>query len=98
MNEQGRTIAIIAHITFIGWIVAIIMNNTEKDDFASFYIRQVLGIFLLGAVGALIPMVNIAIAIIVLIALIMSLVGAVNRNRTLLPVIGPLFQDWFRSL
>lgn len=98
MSEQGRTIAIIAHITFIGWIIAIIMNNNEKDEFASFYIRQVLGIFIIGAIGGLIPIVNLLVALIVLIAIIMSLIGAVNRTKTLIPGVGPLFQDWFKSI
>ncbi len=98
MNEQGRTIAIIAHITIIGWIIALVMNNNEKDTFASFYIRQMLGVFLIGVAGSIIPIFNLFIAIFVLVALIMSLIGAVNREKTELPVIGAYFQDWFKSL
>ncbi len=42
--EPNKTIAILAYITLIGWIVAVVMNNEKKDDFASFHIRQMLGI------------------------------------------------------
>lgn len=33
---DGKTKAIIAHITIIGWIIAIVLNSSEKDEFASF--------------------------------------------------------------
>ena len=45
---DGKTKAIVSHITFIGLIVAIVMNNSEKDEQASFYIRQQLGLTLGG--------------------------------------------------
>ena len=46
--ESGKTVAILAHITFLGWIIAIIMNSSNKTELGSFYIRQTLGIFLIG--------------------------------------------------
>ena len=45
---DGKTKAIVSHITFIGLIVAIVLNNSEKDEQASFYIRQQLGLTLGG--------------------------------------------------
>lgn len=95
---KGQQIAVIAHITIIGWIVAIVMNGNERDEFASFYIRQLLGLFALGLVGAFIPFVKIIIGIVVLVLVIMSLIGAVNNEKQLTPVIGEYFQDWFKSL
>ena len=55
---DGKTTAIIAHITLIGWIIAIIINSNEKNEFASFYIRQLLGLFLAGLVLAWIPIIG----------------------------------------
>ena len=43
----GKGVAIIAHLWWIGWIIALIMNNSNKTELGSFYIRQTLGIFLL---------------------------------------------------
>lgn len=95
---KGQQIAVIAHITIIGWIIAVVMNGNERDEFASFYIRQLLGLFALGLVGAFIPIVKIIIGIVVLVLVIMSLIGAVNNEKQLTPVIGEYFQDWFKSL
>lgn len=41
---DGKTKAIVAHITWIGWIIALILNSSEKDEIASFFIRQLLGL------------------------------------------------------
>jgi uncharacterized membrane protein len=43
---DGKTKAIVSHITFVGLIVSIILNNEEKDEVASFYNRQQLGLTL----------------------------------------------------
>ena len=38
MNSKAK--AILAHITIIGWIIALILNMKDKDEFTSFYVRQ----------------------------------------------------------
>lgn len=57
-----KTRGIVAYLTPIGWIVALVTNN-PKDELASFHIRQMLGLMLVSVVGALIPFVGFAIAI-----------------------------------
>jgi uncharacterized membrane protein len=98
VTEEGKTRAIVAHITIIGWIVAVVMNNTNRDEFASFYIRQLLGLAILGIIGSAIPYVQYAAGILVLIFWIISLVGAINNEKAETPIVGPLFQDWFKAL
>ena len=45
--EKGKNAAIVSYITIIGSVIAIFMNQDEnKSEFASFHIRQGLGIFL----------------------------------------------------
>lgn len=44
---KPKEIAIIAHITIIGWVVALVMNSNNKSSLATFYIRQMLGLLLL---------------------------------------------------
>jgi hypothetical protein len=33
---DGKTKAIVAHITIIGWIIALVINSNDKDEFASY--------------------------------------------------------------
>ena len=96
--DSGKTIAIIAHITIIGWIIALIMNSSNKTELASFYIRQTLGIFLLGIILSFIPFVNLFGWVLVLILWVMSLVGALGENKKPVFLIGKFCQDLFKSL
>ena len=97
--SDGKNIAIIAHITLICWIIALVMNNNEKKtEFASFYIRQMLGLIILSFVLSIIPVVNFVGWILSLVLWIMSLVGAIGGKESLTPVVGEKFQEWFKSL
>ncbi|WP_298995211.1 YtxH domain-containing protein [Flagellimonas sp. S174] len=96
--DSGKTVAIIAHLTLIGWIIAIIMNSSNKTEIGSFYIRQVLGIFLLGFVLGLIPVVNLIAWIFPVILWVISLIGSINGNQKPVFLVGEHFQNWFKSL
>jgi uncharacterized membrane protein len=95
---DGKTKAIVAHITYVGWIIALVLNTSEKDEITSFYLRQLLGIYLFTLVVAFIPLINLIGWIIALVFWIASLVGAVNGERKEIPVLGKYFQDWFKGL
>ncbi|HKI88475.1 MAG TPA: hypothetical protein VKA38_05560 [Draconibacterium sp.] len=95
---DGKTKAIVAHITIIGWIIALVVNSNEKDEIASYYIRQTLGIYLLGIVLSIIPVINIIGWIVVFIFWLLSLIGAIQDEKKETPVVGKYFQDWFKSI
>lgn len=112
MQEPGKTRAIIAHITLIGWIIALVQNNSDKNEDASFYIRQMLGIMIIGfgmqivsMIFALIPVLGILFMIvgwIVMLAVvgawIYSLISAINGQKEPTPFVGGMFQKWFASM
>ena len=94
---DGKTKAIVAHITFIGWIIALILNSQEKDEYASFYIRQMLGLVIL-SLFSWIPVVGWILGIGTFILWILSLIGAASGEEKLVPILGEQFQKWFASL
>jgi uncharacterized membrane protein len=96
--SDGKNVAIIAHITFIGWIIALIMNSSNKTELGSFYIRQMLGLVIIAFVGSFIPILNIVLWIVMLVFWIMSLVGALSGEKKLTPILGEHFQNWFKAL
>lgn len=96
--SDGKNVAIIAHITLIGWIIALVMNSSNKTELGSFYIRQMLGIAIISVVGSFIPFVNLIVWIAVLVLWIMSLIGAFSGEKKLIPVVGEHFQNWFKAL
>ena len=96
---DAKTKAIVAHITLIGWIIALVVNQNEnKEEFTSFYIRQMLGLILLSIVLSFIPFVNLFGWIIAFVLWLLSLIGAASGETKLTPIVGEYFQDWFKSL
>ena len=95
---DGKTKAIVAHIFWISWLIALIVNSSQKDEIASFYIRQLLGLYLFALVITIIPVINVIGWILVLVFWIISLIGAINGEMKETPVIGRYFQDWFKGM
>jgi len=95
--SNSKTIAIVAHLTLIGWIIALIMNNDNKTEFSSFYIRQVLGIMLLGFLS-FIPFLGILVGLFCFALWIVSLIGALGGTQKPVFLLGEQFQEWFKSI
>ncbi len=101
---EGKTIAIISYITFIGTIIAFIMNNEQKNSFASFHIRQMVGIILLGIVINLISrfadigMIGWLLALFPFVLWIIGFIGAIQGEEKRVPLLGDQFQEWFKGI
>jgi uncharacterized membrane protein len=95
---DDKTKAIVAHITIIGWIIALVINVQEKEEFASFYIRQLLGLYLTGLVLSFIPYIGWIISIVVFVFWILSLIAAIQGEKKETPIVGAYFQEWFSGL
>ncbi len=102
--QEGKTIAIISYITFIGTIIAYIMNQNKKNSFASFHIRQAVGIALLGvAISILRNYISLGIvgsilSIGVMVLSIIGIISAVQGEEKRIPLLGDQFQEWFKSI
>jgi uncharacterized membrane protein len=97
-SNNGQTTAIISYITIIGTIVAIIMNQNDKDKFARFHIRQALLLNLAGIVLSWIPVINVFAGIAWLICMVIGIVKASSGEEYEMPVIGSYAQEWFKGL
>lgn len=94
---DARAKAIVAHITIIGWIVALIVNSNQRDEFSSFFIRQTLGLHLIFFALRLVPFVGWILSIVVFAFWLLSLIYAIQGEAKMIPF-GEYFQDWFRAL
>ncbi|SHG89571.1 YtxH domain-containing protein [Winogradskyella jejuensis] len=95
--SDGKNIAIIAHITIIGWIISFIMHSGNKSELGAFYLRQTLGLFLL-AFLTWIPVVGWILAVVLFVAWIMSLIGSLSGEKKTTFLLGNQFQEWFKGL
>jgi uncharacterized membrane protein len=102
--NSGKTNAIISYITIIGTLIAFILNKDKKNSFASFHIRQALGINILYFVNQWIIYRYIGknaawiVGIFILILCIIGLIGAIQNEKKLVPVLGDKFQEWFKGI
>ena len=96
--SDGKNVAIIAHITLIGWIIALIMNSNNKNEFASFYIRQMLGLMIVAFLLYFVPMLGWFLNLGMIVLWIISLMGAFEGQKKLVPILGEYFQDWFKTV
>jgi uncharacterized membrane protein len=104
---EDNTIAIVAYLTLIGFIIAIIMYGNKKSPLGAFHLRQTLGLFISWFVLCMpmaIPLLNllylflwIPIMITMFVFVIMGIIAAVNRQMKPLPLVGPLYQKWFAN-
>ena len=99
---EDKTVAIIAYLTLIGFLVAIIIHVNKKTKLGAFHLRQMLGfmltsfavivLFIIPIIGwLLIPVFWIC----MLVLWVMGLVAAINGQMKPMPVVGPLYQKWF---
>jgi uncharacterized membrane protein len=101
--DEGKTTAIISYITIIGLIIAFVMNSSKKNSFASFHIRQMLGlsIFLLVntyVIGKFSFWASSVIGIGLIVLWIIAFIGAIQGEEKRIPLLGDQFQDWFKSV
>lgn len=101
--KEDTTVALLAYITIIGFIVAIIMHGNKKTALGAYHLRQALGLFLTGFVGSIvltmIPVVGWILlpffTLAVIILAVLGIVAAVGGKQKPLPVLGEKFQQWF---
>lgn len=102
--QEGKTIAIISYLTLIGTFIAFLMNQNKQNYFASFHIRQALGVSLIALLANLIRSysslgwVDNILTLGVIILWVFGLVGAIQGEERRVPFLGDQFQEWFRNI
>ncbi|MBA4277467.1 hypothetical protein [Flavobacterium sp.] len=103
--EKGKTAAITSYILIIGVFIAMSMNTGEdKNSFASFHIRQALGLSLtfisLGLIISNFDSAMISISMWVFLSVLWTygIFSAINGQTKPVPLLGEFFQKWFASI
>lgn len=106
---DGKTISIISYFTWIGWIIAFVMFNSNKSQLAAYHIRQSLFLMILGILCYIVqimlvfvPFIGWAIIFLLWIGLVilwvLGLISAINGQEKPIPVIGNLAQNIFSGI
>lgn len=102
--EDGKTAAITSYILIVGVLIAMSMNSENKNSFASFHIRQALGLtitFL--SLGLIVSnfdslMISATMWIFVSILWTYGFFTAIKGDMKPLPLLGNLFQKVFHFI
>lgn len=108
---DAKTKSWVSYVTIIGWVIAFVTNQPpNKEEQASFHIRQSLGVILMYASASILTRLFVssfgafgfalsgALYLASFIAFILGLVYAIQGQQKELPFVGRYFQDWFRGL
>lgn len=104
--ERGRNNAIISYITIIGVIIAYYLNNEEEthSKFASFHIRQSLGLWLtFFALGYMVGifdswLITSSFYLFFAVLFIFGFTNALTKKTQPVPLVGELYQNIFSNL
>jgi uncharacterized membrane protein len=103
--ETGKTAAITSYILGIGVFIAMSMNSGEdKNEFASFHIRQGLGLTLTFiSLGLIISnfdslMISAPMWIFISVLWTYGIFSAIKGETKPVPILGEYFQKWLKSI
>ena len=102
--EQGKTAAITSYILIVGVLIAISMNSENKNSFASFHIRQALGLTItflsLGMIVSNFDSIMISATMWIFVSVLWTygFFTAIKGDMKPLPLLGNLFQRTFHFL
>ena len=102
--QTGKSLAILGYCTILGSLVAMSMNSENKNAYASFHIRQGLGLsitfFLLGFLSALLNNIGVTFGFwgFFFILWLYGFTGAVQGKFHLIPFLGIFFQKFLKRL
>lgn len=93
-----KTLSMLAHLSPIGWLIAWILNRVSKDQFTSFYLRQLFGLYLGFIATRFIPDYYIFAWGLLFVFWTYSFIGPVKDAEHSIPLLGDLFQSWFKKI
>ncbi len=101
---DAKTKAIISHLFVIGWIIAVILNTSKKEEYASYYIKQNLGIIILGIALRILnviplfgPVLWVIGGVLLFVFWLMSFIWSIQGEMKPIPLLGDKFQAWFKG-
>ena len=101
--EQGKITAISSYILIVGILIALSMNAESKNKFASFHIKQALGLNLTFiSIGLLISnfsntQIYVSFWVFFTVLWVFGILSAIKGETKPIPLVGNLYQKLFKS-
>lgn len=91
-SKRAKFIAVISYFSLLGWVIAMIIYDKTHSDFASFHLRQSIGLIITGSVLLLIPLIGWLLNIAIIIAWFIGLCSAIKQTEYKIPLLGDFYQ------
>lgn len=105
MKSRGNYKAILAYLSFIGLIIAYILNIDEKDKFVTYHIKNMFGLVIILFItitmfngNDLLLYIGQIVWTISFFLWVYSLIMAITGKEKGIPILTDLFQKWFKFL
>lgn len=100
---EGKNTAMLAYIPFVGFLIAYFINAEDKNEFATWHIKNMFGLFLLFFSALVIQAQVHSLSGDLLWGLtfgfwIFSFIMAAKFKKTGIPYLSSRFQEWFQFL
>ncbi|WP_129713570.1 DUF4870 domain-containing protein [Pedobacter sp. SYP-B3415] len=108
---KNKTLAIVAYITIIGWIISYLeyKKRADKDALVGYHLEQSLGLIILSVllgiassiVVAILPgayILSLVVSLGTFILMLLGIIAANNEARKPLPLVGKMFEGKFAFL
>ena len=99
---EDKTVAIVAYLTLIGFVVAVVIHGNKKTKLGAYHLRQALGILITGfafGIISIIPFLGWILAIPLFICAfvlwVIAFIAAVGGQMKPVPILGQHYQKWF---
>src|SRR5699024_2392129 len=102
--KEGKTKAILSYFTFVGMLITWSINQEEKNTFASFHIRQNIGLNALFFCFAVLIsgfntwFITLPFWLIFIMFWAFGFIGALQGKLSYIPIVGSYFQKWFKKI
>ena len=102
---EDKTVAILSYITLIGFIAAVFIHQNSKTQLGAFHLRQVLGMVVTAAAGAVCGVVPILgwivwffVCLVLFVFWVLGILAAVKGEMRPVPLLGEHYQKWFAGV
>ena len=99
-----KIMSVLAYLTIVGWLAALVLNN-PKRELVSFHLRQGLGVlllFILSGFAMSVPvagqLVGAAGYLLTFLLWLIGILGAIEGEEKVVPILGEQFQEWFKAI
>ncbi|MDN5201793.1 hypothetical protein QQ008_10480 [Fulvivirgaceae bacterium BMA10] len=108
-HQEDKTVAIVSYITFVGWIVALVLHQNNKTSLGSYHLRQSLLLFIVAFAFYVVRMIFLfsgwflstifsIVGLGLLVLWVFGLIAAINGEKKPIPIIGEKAQEMFSSV